>query len=51
LEWWREVLDAPISMRQEDMKSGWTETASLLYVSIEDTANYIDRLVSELEVG
>jgi hypothetical protein len=51
LEWWREVLDAPISMRQEDMKSGWTETASLLYVSIEDTANYIDRLVSELEVS
>jgi hypothetical protein len=51
LEWWREVLDAPISMRQEDMKSGWTETASLLYVSIEDTANYIDRLVSELQVG
>lgn len=48
LEWWREVLDAPISMRQEDMKSGWTETASLLYVNIEDTANYIDRLVSEL---
>jgi len=30
------------------MKSGWTETASLLYVSISDTANYIDRLVSEL---
>lgn len=51
LEWWREVLDAPISMRQEDMRSGWTETASLLYVNIEDTANYIDRLVSELEVG
>lgn len=51
LEWWREVLDAPISMRQEDMKSGWTETASLLYVSIEETANYIDRLVSELVVG
>ena len=51
LQWWREVLDAPISMRKEDMKSGWTETASLLYVSISDTANYIDRLVSELEVG
>lgn len=50
LEWWREVLEAPISMRQEDMKSGWTETASLLYVSIEDTANYIDRLVSELAI-
>jgi hypothetical protein len=51
LEWWRQVLDAPISMRQEDMKSGWTETASLLYVSIEDTSDYIDRLVSALEVG
>ena len=50
LEWWREVLDAPISMRQEDMKSGWTETASLLYVSIEDTANYIDNLVAELAI-
>jgi hypothetical protein len=33
------------------MKSGWTETASLLYVSIEDTADYIDRLVSEIEAG
>lgn len=51
LEWWREVLEAPISMRQEDMKSGWTETASLLYVNIDDTANYIDRLVSELDIN
>jgi hypothetical protein len=49
LEWWRDVLDAPISMRKEDMKSGWTETASLLYVSIEDTAKFIDRLISELD--
>ena len=49
LSWWRIELEAPISMRREDMKSGWTETASLLYVDIEETANYIDRLVSELE--
>jgi hypothetical protein len=49
LKWWREVLDAPISMRQEDMKSGWTETASLLYVDIEETAKYIDRLLSEMD--
>lgn len=49
LEWWRNVLEAPISMREEDMKSGWTETASLLYVNIDDTAIYIDRLVSGLE--
>jgi hypothetical protein len=48
LQWWREVLDAPISMRQEDMRSGWTETASLLFVNIADTANFIDQLISEL---
>lgn len=49
LEWWREVLGAPPSMREEDMKSGWTETASLLWVNIDDTAVYIDRLVAGLD--
>ena len=48
LNWWREVLEAPISMRQEDMKSGWTETASLLFVSIEDTSKYIERQILDL---
>jgi hypothetical protein len=48
LQWWRETLGAPISMRQEDMKSGWTETASLLFVSIDDTTNFIEGLISEL---
>jgi hypothetical protein len=49
LSWWRTELEAPISMRKEDMKSGWTETASLLYVNIDDTASYIDKLVFELD--
>jgi hypothetical protein len=46
LDWWRNELDAPISMRKEDMKSGWTETASLLYVDIEATAFRIEKLIS-----
>jgi len=48
LMWWREELEAPISMRKEDMKSGWTETASLLHVDIDDTCSYIDTLLAEL---
>jgi hypothetical protein len=48
LSWWRNDLDAPISMRQSDMKSGWTETASLLYVDIESTCARIDLLAAEV---
>ena len=47
LSWWRNDLEAPISMRREDMKSGWTETASLLYVDLETTSVRIERLISE----
>ncbi len=47
LGWWREVLGAPISMRQEDMKSGWTETASLLYVDLDSACQFLDKLASE----
>lgn len=47
LRWWRFELEAPISMRREDMKSGWTETASLLYVDIEETCKRIDILLSD----
>jgi hypothetical protein len=32
-------------------QGGASETAALLHVDIEDAAEYIDRLVSELEVG
>ena len=47
LSWWREELEAPISMRKEDMKSGWTETASLLYVDVEATCIRIEKLISD----
>jgi hypothetical protein len=48
LSWWRNELEAPISMRKEDMKSGWTETASQLYVDLETTRNRIDSHITDL---
>jgi hypothetical protein len=48
---WRNELGAPPSLLPKDMpQGGASETAALLHVDIKDTANYIDRLVSELEV-
>lgn len=47
LRWWRIDLEAPISMRREDMKSGWTETASLVFIDIEETCKRIQKMVSE----
>ena len=47
---WRNELGAPPSLLPKDMpQGGASETAALLHVDIEDTANYIDRLVLELE--
>ena len=47
---WRNELGAPPSLLPKDMpQGGASETAALLHVDIEDTANYIDRLVSELD--
>ena len=49
---WRNELGAPVALTPKDMpQGGFSETAALVYVNLEDTANYIDRLVSELEVG
>ena len=49
---WRNELGAPPFLLPKDMpQGGASETAALLHVDIEDTANYIDRLISELEVG
>jgi hypothetical protein len=50
LSWWRNDLEAPISMRREDMKSGWTETASLLYIDIDETSIRIEKLISDFIV-
>ncbi len=49
---WRNELGAPPALLPKDMpQGGASETAALLHVDIEDAAEYIDRLVSELEVG
>ena len=50
IKWWRDSLFAPIALPKNEMPSGgWSETASLLWVDAEDTANHIDQLVSELD--
>ncbi len=51
LSWWRNELEAPISMRREDMKSGWTETASLLYVDIDSTSSRIEQSIANFVTG
>ena len=52
LRWWRDGLGAPPAMQKADMpQGGWTETASLLWVDVDDTVARIqaevDRLRSE----
>lgn len=47
---WRNELGAPIALTPKDMpQGGFSETAALVYVNLDDTSNYIDRLVSELD--
>ncbi len=43
LNWWRVDIGAPSSVRREDMPSGgFTETAALMHVDIEDTKQRIE---------
>jgi hypothetical protein len=43
LNWWRVGIGAPSSVRREDMPSGgFTETAALMHVDIEDTKQRIE---------
>ena len=48
VSWWRNELEVP-SLERAHLPDGWTETANLDDVDIADTANYIDRLISELK--
>ena len=49
---WRNELGAPVALTPKDMpQGGFSETAALVYVNLEDTANYIDRLVLVLEIS
>ena len=42
LAWWRVELAAPAAVSKSDMpQGGWTETASLLFVTVDDTINYV----------
>lgn len=47
--WWRDVLGAPEAVTAEDMpQGGYTETASLFHVDLDETAARIDAEVNAL---
>lgn len=50
LRWWREDLGIPSAVPAADMPhGGWSETASLRWVDVEDTIARIDTLVDQLK--
>ena len=50
LEWWRNELHAPQALTREQMpRGGWTETASLRWVDLAETASRIDAAVLRLD--
>jgi len=48
LAWWRNELGAPAALTKTEMRNGWSETAALIHVDIDDTINRIERLISQL---
>ena len=49
LDWWRGDLGAPEAMSQADMpKGGFTETASLFHVDLNETTARIEEMVKAL---
>ena len=47
LGWWRNELGAPPALTKTEMPTGgWSETAALIHVDIDDTINRINRLVA-----
>ena len=49
LGWWRNELGAPVALTKSEMPSGgWSETAALIHVDIDDTIARITRLIAEL---
>ena len=48
LSWWRDELGAPVALTKTEMRNGFSETAALIHVDIDDTINRIERLIAEL---
>jgi DNA-directed RNA polymerase subunit RPC12/RpoP len=50
LLWWRVDLEAPVALTKEQMRQGgWSETASLMWVDVDHTVEYVDRLVATID--
>ena len=48
IRYWRKILGAPPSVRKEDMpQGGYTETASLLHVEIDEAKSLITSMLEE----
>jgi len=48
LAWWRGKLGAPAALAKSDMpQGGWTETASLLFVDVDDTIRFVDSRIQK----
>ncbi|MGK0274581.1 MAG: hypothetical protein ACI9N0_000959 [Ilumatobacter sp.] len=49
IAWWRDILGAPRPLTKADMpQTGWTETASLFHVDLDETIERIDAEVARL---
>lgn len=49
LRWWRFDLGAPEALQQDDMpQAGHTETAALVFVTVDDTVEIVNRFLLEL---
>ncbi len=47
IDYWRDVLGAPASVHRDEMpQGGWTETASLLFVDVDDTRRLVQEMVA-----
>jgi hypothetical protein len=45
--WWRNQCDAPVALTADDMPTGgYTETASLVLVDVDDTIRFINKLAA-----
>jgi len=52
LNWWRGEIGAPAAVSKLEMpQGGWTETASLLFVDVEDTLDFVKRRIADRTSG
>jgi hypothetical protein len=52
LKWWRTELGAPAAMKKSDMPNGgYTETASIVHVDVDETIQRINAILHQLGIS